>query len=83
MCDTGSWRIAGSDGLPGRTGPPGSPGQVRADSYEEQTGSVFAFHSQDVRVPDCPLNLVKLWDGYSLLYLEGNVHPLLRRFDIV
>lgn len=29
-------------------------------------------HSQAVNIPECPQGASKLWDGYSLLYLEGN-----------
>lgn len=28
-------------------------------------------HSQDSQVPMCPQGMAKLWDGYSLLYVEG------------
>lgn len=29
-------------------------------------------HSQSTEIPTCPLGQTKLWDGYSLLYIEGN-----------
>lgn len=29
-------------------------------------------HSQQSTVPECPAGMEKLWDGYSLLYIEGN-----------
>lgn len=29
-------------------------------------------HSQSTIVPDCPPGQARLWDGYSLLYIEGN-----------
>jgi collagen type IV alpha len=29
-------------------------------------------HSQKTTVPDCPLDTVRLWTGYSLLNLHGN-----------
>ena len=29
-------------------------------------------HSQSTTVPVCPSGLTKLWEGYSLLYVEGN-----------
>ena len=29
-------------------------------------------HSQSVSIPDCPLNLTRLWTGYSLLYVQGH-----------
>ena len=25
-----------------------------------------------VQVPDCPFGMTKIWDGYSLLYVQGN-----------
>jgi hypothetical protein len=31
-------------------------------------------HSQSAQVPECPSNMVKLWDGYSLLMMQGNDH---------
>jgi integrin beta 8 len=31
-------------------------------------------HSQSAQVPDCPSGMVKLWDGYSLLMMQGNDH---------
>jgi collagen type IV alpha len=31
-------------------------------------------HSQSAQVPDCPTGMVKLWDGYSLLMMQGNDH---------
>ena len=29
-------------------------------------------HSQTIDVPKCEAGHIKLWDGYSLLYIEGN-----------
>lgn len=29
-------------------------------------------HSQTMEVPHCEVGHIKLWDGYSLLYIEGN-----------
>jgi integrin beta 8 len=31
-------------------------------------------HSQSAQVPECPSGMVKLWDGYSLLMMQGNDH---------
>lgn len=36
------------------------------------TGFMLVRHSQTTSVPMCPQGGTKLWDGYSLLYLEGN-----------
>lgn len=35
------------------------------------SGFLLVIHSQSKMVPSCPLNMRKLWIGYSLLYLEG------------
>jgi len=29
-------------------------------------------HSQTTAIPTCPPGATRMWDGYSLLYLEGN-----------
>ena len=29
-------------------------------------------HSQSENIPVCPPSMTKLWEGYSLLYVEGN-----------
>lgn len=61
--------IPGEKGLPGLDGRPGSPGPP-GPSYRD--GFTYVLHSQTTRTPDCPSNTRKLWDGYSLLYIEGN-----------
>lgn len=55
-------------GTPGKSGPPGPPGAV-GRSYS--IGYTLVKHSQDSQVPMCPQGMAKLWDGYSLLYIEG------------
>ena len=35
-------------------------------------GQLIVRHSQTVEIPVCPPGMAKLWDGYSLLYLEGS-----------
>lgn len=55
-------------GSPGKSGPPGPPGAV-GRSYS--IGYTLVKHSQDSQVPMCPQGMAKLWDGYSLLYVEG------------
>ena len=52
--------------MPGRNGLPGPSGHVRPP------GQLIVRHSQTVQVPVCPPGMKKLWDGYSLLYLEGS-----------
>lgn len=34
-------------------------------------GYLLVKHSQSELTPMCPVGMSKLWDGYSLLYLEG------------
>lgn len=57
--------LSGAPGKAGRPGPPGSVGR----SYS--IGYTLVKHSQDSQVPMCPQGMAKLWDGYSLLYVEG------------
>lgn len=58
--------MKGDNGLPGQPGRPGPPGQ----SY--RNGFTIVIHSQEDSVPTCPSGTTLLWDGYSLLYIEGN-----------
>lgn len=52
---------------------PGPPGQVgdRGPSGPFSSGFLLVKHSQSDVVPTCPTGLTELWNGYSLLYLEG------------
>lgn len=34
-------------------------------------GYLLVKHSQSEEKPMCPVGMSKLWDGYSLLYFEG------------
>lgn len=54
----------GQQGPPGDEGPPGP-------SKRFSSGFLLVIHSQSTYVPKCPLNMSTLWEGYSLLYLEG------------
>lgn len=56
----------GLDGLPGTKGAAGLAGHVRPP------GHLIVKHSQTVVIPECPQGTTKLWEGYSLLYLEGS-----------
>ena len=58
----------GTDGEDGRDGQDGVPG-LSASFYN---GFFVTKHSQASYVPDCPLNFRKMWDGYSLLFVQGN-----------
>lgn len=64
--------IDGERGQPGYPGQTGSPGPVGRPGSDYLTGILLVRHSQDVNPPQCPNNMEKLWDGYSLLYIEGN-----------
>jgi integrin beta 8 len=50
----------------GQKGYTGSPGG------EYLTGILLVKHSQTSTAPACPDGMDKLWDGFSLMYLEGN-----------
>ncbi len=57
------YKILGASGPPG----PAGPGLQR-------TGFTVVRHSQSAQVPECPSGMLKLWDGYSLLMMQGNDH---------
>lgn len=59
----------GPRGNDGPSGPAGIPGEQGPDY---PNGIILVKHSQASRPPDCPFNMQKLWDGYSLLFIEGN-----------
>jgi integrin beta 8 len=65
--------IPGLNGRPGEVGPPGQQGDIGlpGNAYS-RAGLLITRHSQDSHEPECPINTVKLWDGYSLLYFSGN-----------
>ena len=58
--------MSGTAGGRGDTGPAGAPGGTLP------TGFLVVRHSQTRAIPQCLRGSVKLWEGYSLLYLEGN-----------
>ena len=58
--------LIGQKGNPGLSGPPGRDGDA------PPTGFLLVRHSQSTEVPMCPEGHTKLWEGYSLLYIEGN-----------
>lgn len=62
----------GLQGLPGLPGPKGREGRPCQELGDYLSGILLVRHSQSVAVPDCPPGQTKLWDGYSLLYIEGN-----------
>jgi collagen alpha-2(IV) chain len=64
--------LPGPIGLNGQPGQPGLPGTDGPPGGDYFTGILLVRHSQSSTIPQCPKNMVKLWDGYSLLYIEGN-----------
>ncbi|KAK1797162.1 hypothetical protein P4O66_008551, partial [Electrophorus voltai] len=54
--------------VPGRRGLPGVPG---LPTRSIAVGYILVKHSQSSHVPMCPQGMAKMWDGYSLLYVEG------------
>jgi len=75
---TGEKGEPGFNGLNGQPGRPGMPGVNGKDGEECKvelnylTGNILVRHSQASRVPECGEGEEKLWDGFSLLYIEGN-----------
>lgn len=70
--------LLGPPGLPGLDGPEGPPGprgetgapcEAPADYL---TGILLVKHSQTNEVPSCDGGHIKLWEGYSLLYTDGD-----------
>ena len=59
-------------GVRGEPGLKGEPGQPCHDQPDYLTGILLVKHSQSIQVPSCESGHIKLWDGYSLLYIEGN-----------
>uniref|UniRef100_A0A3P9II18 Collagen, type IV, alpha 6 n=1 Tax=Oryzias latipes TaxID=8090 RepID=A0A3P9II18_ORYLA len=53
---------------PGNIGLPGIPG---SSSRSISIGYTLVKHSQSEQVPMCPQGMPSLWNGYSLLYVEG------------
>ena len=58
--------------LTGPKGGAGLPGLAGQRGPILPTGNMLVRHSQTVEIPVCPAGGSKLWEGYSLLYLEGN-----------
>ena len=64
--------LPGPPGLKGLKGQPGYPGIAGDAGSNYLTGILLVRHSQSSTTPICPDGMSKLWDGYSLLYIEGN-----------
>lgn len=57
--------------VPGHRGRPGTPGPTGMPGRSVSVGYLLVKHSQSDQTPMCPVGMSKLWDGYSLLYFEG------------
>ncbi len=68
----GAKGLGGIDGMPGLPGQPGPTGNVGLPGLVPPTGFLIVRHSQNTQIPTCPVGQTKMWEGYSLLYLEGN-----------
>lgn len=65
----------GAPGLPGQRGfdgTKGEPGRACSDQEQHFSGTLIVRHSQTSIVPRCEAGHFRLWEGYSLLYVEGN-----------
>lgn len=67
--------ILGIDGRPGYQGEKGDPGLPCSPAPDYLTGILLVKHSQTEEVPRCEPGHAKLWEGYSLLYVDGNDYP--------
>lgn len=65
----------GLDGLPGAQGQRGDIGQACSPAPDYLTGILLVRHSQSEEVPTCEAGHIPLWEGYSLLYVDGNDYP--------
>lgn len=59
----------GPPGFPGSKGEAGSSCQAQQQYY---SGTLVVRHSQTTIAPRCEFGHSVLWEGYSLLYVEGN-----------
>ena len=59
-------------GNPGLPGLKGLNGKSCSADIQYSTGHMLVRHSQSSSIPLCGRGETKLWDGYSLLYIEGN-----------
>lgn len=60
----------GNPGPPGSDGPQGPPGLPGSGSGAH--GFLLTRHSQSEITPECPFGTNFIYDGYSLLYVQGN-----------
>lgn len=70
--DRGVPGLPGPPGVPGARGPPGPAGLPGIPGGDYLMGILLVKHSQSNYVPQCPQGMTRLWEGYSLLYIQGN-----------
>lgn len=64
--------LPGLQGPSGIPGPRGEPGATCEQAPDYLTGILLVRHSQSQNVPVCEPGHIKLWEGYSLLYTDGD-----------
>lgn len=50
----------------------GDAGQACTQAPDYLTGILLVKHSQTTEIPRCDPGSIKIWDGYSMLYMDGN-----------
>lgn len=65
----------GRDGVAGLQGHKGNAGAPCSAASDYLTGILLVKHSQSEEIPQCDSGHVKIWDGYSLMYVDGNDYP--------
>lgn len=63
----GTRGLDGPPGPDGMQGPPGPPGTTSVAH-----GFLITRHSQTTDAPQCPQGTVHIYEGFSLLYVQGN-----------
>ena len=71
--ETGRKGFPGPAGEPGRKGVPGNDGMKGVPGRRGISPStLLTIHSQTNDTPSCPENGTELWQGYSLVFTDGN-----------
>lgn len=65
----------GQDGRPGLQGSKGDNGRDCSHAPDYFSGILLVKHSQSSEIPRCDYGHTELWNGYSLLYVDGNDYP--------
>lgn len=65
----------GQDGRPGLQGLKGDTGRDCSHAPDYFSGILLVKHSQSSEIPRCDYGHTELWNGYSLLYVDGNDYP--------